>query len=163
MIFHMSIPCEKTFPWVSFIFYSVTLTLEFDPFLENFNLPNNFWTVSARSFTFYMSIPCDKTFPWLPLLLPLTFEFELYFVNFNLPNSFWTVSARSLIFHMSKHCDKTFPKKQFFSPVTLTLEFDPFCLKTLTLLITFEQWVLELWYFTWAFLVIRLFCSTGNK
>ena len=29
--------------------------------------------------------------------------------------------------------------------------------ETLTLLITFEQWVLELWYFTWVFLVIRPF------
>mgnify|MGYP003683288813 CR=1 FL=1 len=29
--------------------------------------------------------------------------------------------------------------------------------ETLTLLITFEQWMLELWYFTWVFLVIRLF------
>ena len=27
------------------------------------------------------------------------------------------------------------------------------------LLITFEQWVLELWYFTWVFLVIRPFCG----
>ena len=30
-------------------------------------------------------------------------------------------------------------------------------LKTLTLLITFEQWVLEVWYFTWIFPVIRPF------
>ena len=29
--------------------------------------------------------------------------------------------------------------------------------ETLTLLITFEQWMLELWYFTWVFLVIRSF------
>ena len=29
--------------------------------------------------------------------------------------------------------------------------------ETLIVLITFEQWVLELWYFTWIFLVIRLF------
>ena len=29
--------------------------------------------------------------------------------------------------------------------------------ETLTLLITFEQWVLELWFFTWVFLVIRPF------
>ena len=29
--------------------------------------------------------------------------------------------------------------------------------ETLTLLITFEQWVLELWYFTWIFPVIRFF------
>ena len=30
-------------------------------------------------------------------------------------------------------------------------------LKTLTLLINFDQWVLERWYFTWVFLVIRPF------
>ena len=30
--------------------------------------------------------------------------------------------------------------------------------ETLTLRITFEQWVLKLWYFTWVFLVIRPFC-----
>ena len=30
-------------------------------------------------------------------------------------------------------------------------------LKTLTLLITFEQWLLELWYFTWIFPLIRPF------
>ena len=29
--------------------------------------------------------------------------------------------------------------------------------ENLTLLITFEQWMLELWYFTWVFLVIRPF------
>ena len=29
--------------------------------------------------------------------------------------------------------------------------------ETLTLLITFELWVLELWYFTWVFFVIRPF------
>ena len=49
------------------IFYPVTLTLEFDPFLENFNLANDFWTVSARALKFHMSIPCDKTFLWIPL------------------------------------------------------------------------------------------------
>ena len=37
-----------------------------------------------------------------------------------------------------------------FDPVTLTLDFDLF-LKTLTLFITFEQWVLELWYLIWVF------------
>ena len=30
-----------------------------------------------------------------------------------------------------------------------------FFFETLTFLITFEQWVLELWYFTWVFLVIK--------
>ena len=37
-------------------------------------------------------------------------------------------------------------------PLSLT-----YFLKTLTLLITFEQWVPQLWYFTWVFLVIRPF------
>ena len=43
-----------------------------------------------------------------------------------------------------------------FDPVTLTLSLTHF-IKTFTFLITFEQWVLELWYFTWVFHVIRLF------
>ena len=92
------------------IFYPVTLTLEFDLFSENFNFANNFWIVSARALLFHMSIPCNKTFPWVPFFLS---------------------------------CD-------------LTLEFDPF-LKPLNLLITFEQWLLELWYFTWVSFVIRPF------
>ena len=29
-IFHMYIPCDKTFPWVQNFFYLVTLTLKFD-------------------------------------------------------------------------------------------------------------------------------------
>ena len=53
------------------IFDPVTLTLELDPFFENFNLANNFWTVSAGSLIFHMSIPCDKTFPWVPLFFTL--------------------------------------------------------------------------------------------
>ena len=36
-------------------FYPVTL--EFDPFFENFNLANNISTVSARVFIFHMNIP----------------------------------------------------------------------------------------------------------
>ena len=37
LIFHMNNPCDDTI-----IFYPVTLTLELDPFFENFNLANNF-------------------------------------------------------------------------------------------------------------------------
>ena len=64
LIFHMNIPCDKTFPWETIIFDPVYLTLEFDPFFffENFNLANNFWTVSAKTLIFHMGIPCDKTF-----------------------------------------------------------------------------------------------------
>ena len=49
------------------IFDPVTLTLEFDPFFENFNLAYNFRTVSARALIFHRSIHCDKTFTWVPL------------------------------------------------------------------------------------------------
>ena len=52
------------------VFDPVTLTLEFDPFFENFNLANNFCTMSAITLIFHMSIPCDKTFQWVPLFLP---------------------------------------------------------------------------------------------
>ena len=50
-------------------FATVTLTLEFDLLFENFNLANNFWTVSARALIFQMSIPYYKTFLWVPLFL----------------------------------------------------------------------------------------------
>ena len=39
--------------------------------LWNFNLANNFWTVSTRVLIFHMSILCDKTFPLVPLFLTL--------------------------------------------------------------------------------------------
>ena len=48
---------------------------------------------------------------------------------------------------------KTFP----WVPTILTLGVWPTFLK-LTLVITFDQWVLELWYFTWMFPVARPFC-----
>ena len=62
--------------------------------------------------------------------------------NINLANYLWTVSARAIIFHMNIPCDKTFPWVQLFLtlwplPWSLT-----YFLKTLTLLKTFEQWVL---------------------
>ena len=75
----------------------------------------------------------------------------------NLANNFWTVSVTALIFHMNNPCDDTFP----WIPLFFTLWPWPWSwthfLKTLTLLITFKQWVLELWYFTWIFSVIRPF------
>ena len=53
------------------IFDTVTLTLEFDLFFENYNLANNFLTVSARALIFNMSYPCDKNFVWIPIFLTL--------------------------------------------------------------------------------------------
>ena len=62
------------------IFDPVTLTFEFDLLLKNFNLANNFWTVSARALIFHMSIPGDKTFPYIPLFFnPVTVTLEFDF------------------------------------------------------------------------------------
>ena len=82
------------------IFDTVTLTLEFDPFFENFNLANNFWTVSTRALIFHMSIPYDQTFPWVPLFLTCDFDLGVW----------------------------------------------PIFMETLTFFITFEQWVLEIYF-----------------
>ena len=83
--------------------------------------------------------------------------------NFNLANNVLTVNDRALVFNMSTciPSDKTLPwVPTFFTlwpwPCTCSLTY---LLKTLTLLITFQQWVLELCCFTWVFLVIRPFCK----
>ena len=95
----------------TFIFETVTLTLEFDPFFEKCNLSNNFWTVSARALIFHTSISCDQTFQWVPTFFtPWPWPWSLIYI-----------------------------------------------LETLILLIIFEQWVLELCYFTWLILVIIAF------
>ena len=77
-------------------------------------------------------------------LVALTLEFDPFVKKLNLAYNYWTVSTRALIFHMNITCDKTFLLK----PLFLTLWSWPWSLtdflKTLTLLITFEQWVLEL-------------------
>ena len=71
LIFHISIRCDKTFPWVP-----VTLTLEFKLFSEKSNLEYKFWTVSARALIFNISKPCDKVFPGKAVftLWPCLFE-----------------------------------------------------------------------------------------
>ena len=79
------------------------------------------------------------------------------FWNLNLANNFWTVSARALIFHMRSPFEKTF----LWVPLLWTLWPWPWSLThfliTLTLLITCELCALEVWYFTWLFLVRRSF------
>ena len=97
--------------------------------------------------------PRDRRSGGILFLSCLSFCLPLW--NLNLANNFWKVSARALIFHMSIPRDKTFQWVPLFFtlwpwPWSLTYFF-----KTLTVLITFELWVLELWYFTWVFLVIR--------
>ena len=107
---------------------SKTLTLESDPFFENFNLANNFWTVSARALIFHKNISCDKTIPSVILFLtlwPWPWCFAIFFKNFNLANYFWTVSARTLIFNINIPSDKTLPWVHYFWHGDLHLGFWP--------------------------------------
>ena len=82
-------------------------------------------------------------------------SFSLPLWSFYLANNIWTVTARALIFHMSFPCDETFPSVTlFFTLWAWPWSYTHF-LKTLTLLILFEQRVLEFLCFTWVFLVTR--------
>ena len=63
-LFYMNIPCDKTFLWVPLYLTLWPCPWSLTHFWVNFNLANNFWTVSARALIYHMSIPCDKTFPW---------------------------------------------------------------------------------------------------
>ena len=78
LIFHISIPCGKTFLWVP------VLTLEF---------------VSAKALIFHMSISSNIT---------LTLQSGLRFEYFDVVNKIWIVRSRTLIFHMNIACDKIF-------------------------------------------------------
>ena len=78
-------------------------------------------------------------------------KFDLFIENFNLANNLWTVNARALIFHMNIPSGKNFLYVQTCWSCDLDLRVWPFKKRTLTLLITFEQWVLELWFFTEEF------------
>ena len=66
----------------------VTLTLEFNPFFENFNLANNFLTMNARAFIFHMYESPEGTWE---------FFFKKPYVNryIELCNPFSRISNRS--------------------------------------------------------------------
>ena len=121
------------------IFYPVNL--EFDPLLGK---------TSTLLITFEQWVLELWYFTWLfPVMRP--FRGYHYFWYF------WTVRAIALIFHTNIPCDKTFSWVPLFFnlwhwPWRLT-----YFLKTLTLIISFEQWDLDIWYFTWVFLEIWYF------
>ena len=122
-----------------------------------FILKNSPLKVSISSIVILFLCPRDRRPGAYCFVLSVLLSFCHSPWNLNIANNFWTVNARALIFHMSIPCDKIVPLVPLFYtlwpwPWSLT-----HFLKTLTLLITFEQWMLELWYFTWVFLVIRPF------
>ena len=125
--YHYSLPCD--------------LDLEVWPIFKNFNLGNNFWTMSTRVWYFTWELLVIIPFPKYHYFWPRDLELgvlPIFKKNFNLSNNVWTVSARALIFHMSIPCNKTFP----WVPLFFTLWPWPWSLthslKSLTLLITFD-------------------------
>jgi hypothetical protein len=68
LIFHMNVPCDKTFSWVQ-----KKLTLRPWPWCLTYLLKTNFnfRMVRARALIFHMSISCDKVFLWVLNVLTL--------------------------------------------------------------------------------------------
>ena len=88
---------------------AVTLTSEFDLFLEIFYLADNFWPVSARAMIFDMSISSENPFPWLPTFLslwPWRCSLTYFLENFNFANDFLTVRVIFFIICLNISCDK---------------------------------------------------------
>jgi hypothetical protein len=133
------------------------LTSEFDLLFKNFNLGHNLWLVGDRAFIFHTCIPYGKTFfIWYHDLDPLTFEFDKL-KNFNLVNNFWLVGARAFIFDMCTPYGKTFHLIPWPWPSDLWHWSLTYFLKTLSLVVTFDWWVVGVSYFTWIFVVVRPF------
>ena len=140
----------RPFRGYHYFFSPVIFTLEFYLIFENLNPVQNFSTVSARALIFHMIIPCDMSFPWVSFFLyPVTLHFEFNpLKKLTLLITFGKVSTRTLKFHKSIPCDKTFPCEPYFFTLCPWPWSFTYFLKTFTLLITFEQWELEHWYFT---------------
>ena len=61
LVFHMSIPCDKTFPWVPLFFTLWPWPWSLTHFLKTLTYLI-IWTASATAFILHMSISCDKIF-----------------------------------------------------------------------------------------------------
>ena len=109
--------------------------------------------MSVRTLIFHMSIPSDNTFPLVPT----------FFALWPLPWSLtYLLKTLTLLFYMNILLDKISQRV----PTILTSWPWPrrltYFLKTLNLLINFEQWVIELWYFTWVFYETKTPSGTNN-
>ena len=112
LIFHINIPCNKTFPRVPLFFTLWPWPWSLTHFFENFNIAYNFWIVSARALIFHMNILSMGTIIFDPVTL--TLEFCRFFLKILTLLITWIVSARAWIFHMSIPCDKTFLRFHYF-------------------------------------------------
>ena len=98
------------------------------------------WLVELWYFTWVFHVPRPFVVTKMFYLVTLTLGFELLFENFSLANNFWKMSAKTLTRPFHEH------------------KFLTYVLKNLTLLITFQPIVLEVWYIIWVYHVIRSFC-----
>ena len=89
------------------MFYPMTEAFAFDLILQNLNLGNNFWPVSARVLIFHTNISSGKANPNVPTFLTWSLIF------------FLTVSVRTLIFYIRILRQDLSGK---FWPMTLNLE-----------------------------------------
>ena len=107
--------------------------------LSTILLPDSFW--EGRRMSFWQMIRC--------ILFLSCLSFCNSVRNFNLLNKLWTVSARALIFRISLSREKTF----LCALNNLSGDLDLWVWPLTLLLIIFQQWVPELWYFRYAFFV----------
>ena len=126
--------------------------------MENLTLLINFLWTSARALIYLTSISYHVT---------LTFEFDIKFyisslcdkTYLGLPFTFkqWVLQFRP------NDVSLEYFERQVLSMETNIIDLWPlpwilaYFLETLTLSITFQQWVVELWYFIWTFIVTRPF------
>ena len=87
LIFHMSIPCVKTFSMYQ-QFLPCDLDLGVWPYFLTLTFNFNVWTVGARALIFHMSILRDKTFHRVPSILTLwPWSLTYFFKNVKLANN----------------------------------------------------------------------------
>jgi hypothetical protein len=78
----------------------VTLILNFDLVLKNFNLGYIFWTKCVKALILEMENLYEDTFLLVPRFFTLFLNFDLVLKNFNLGYIFWTMGDKILIFYI---------------------------------------------------------------
>ena len=163
----MVISCEKTndkiFVLVILAFVGIghyrghCATCRYFHFIFHVQLNISLHNINNKIDNQFLCPPRSKIGGHIVFVLSVILSFCPTLWIFILANNFWTVIAKASIFHMSIPCDKTFPWVPLFFTLWPWPSSLAHFLKTLTLPITFIQWVLERWYFTWIFPVIRPF------
>ena len=81
LIFHISISCDTTFPWVPLLLTLWPWPWSLTHFLKNFNLPNNFWTAMLNLWYFTWVFFVIRTFRWYHYFWPCDLDLG-FWLNF---------------------------------------------------------------------------------